>query len=192
MNSQEKTFTLNLVPWQSRIAKDFLDLEIYVDAVEINPGVIKCPASYKIPAEGLSKRDWVLYLTDEQMKIVQEVFGLKEPVSGINITEGQIKKGEVVFRERRFALNLAPWQSRMTKDFLNTDKYIEIVEIKPGVIYCPASYKIPVAGLSRRDWVLYLTDEQMKIVQKEFDLREPVSGINITEGQIKRGEVVFR
>lgn len=192
MKSTEKLFTLNLVPWQSRLAKDFLDLEIYVDAVEINPGVIKCPASYKIPAEGLSRRDWVLYLTDEQMKIVQKEFGLKEPVSGINITEGQIKKGEVVFRERRFSLNLAPWQTRMVKDFLNTDKYVEVIEIKPGVIYCPASYKIPVDGLSRRDWVLYLTGEQMKIVQKEFDLREPVSGINITEGQIRRSEVVFR
>jgi hypothetical protein len=192
MKSQEKTFTLNLVPWQSRIAKDFLELEIYVDAVEINPGVIKCPASYKIPAEGLSRRDWVLYLTDEQMEIVQKEFGLKEPVSGINITEGQINKGEVVFREKRFALNLAPWQSRMIKDFIDTDKYIEIVEIKPGVIYCPASYKIPAEGLSRRDWVLYLIDEQMEIVQKAFDLKEPVSGINITEGQIKRGDVVFR
>ena len=98
MNSQEKPFTLNLVPWQSRIAKDFLDLEIYVDAVEINPGVIKCPASYKIPAEGLSRRDWVLYLTEEQMEMVQKEFDLREPVSGINITEGQIKRGEVVFR----------------------------------------------------------------------------------------------
>lgn len=192
MVSREKTFTLNLVPWQSRIVKDFLDSEIYVDAVEINPGVINCPSSYKIPAEGLSRRDWVLYLTGEQMNTVQEVFGLKEPVSGINITEKQIEKGEVVFRERRFALKLADWQSRMVKDFLETNKTVEIVEIKPGIIYCPASYKIPVAGLSRRDWVLYLTDEQMETVQNEFDLREPVTGINITEGQMRRGEVVFR
>ena len=41
MDSRQNIFTLNLVPWQSRIAKDFLDLEIYVDAVEINPGVIQ-------------------------------------------------------------------------------------------------------------------------------------------------------
>ena len=134
MASREKTFTLKLVPWQSRIAKDFLDLEYYIDAVEINPGVIKCPASYKIPPEGLSKRDWVLYLTGEQMETVQEVFGLKEPISGINITEGQIKRGDVVFREKRFALKLAPWQTRLTRDFLDTDKYIEMVEINPGVI----------------------------------------------------------
>lgn len=192
MSTMEKTFTLNLVPWQSRLVKDFTDLDYYVDAIEINPGVIKCPASYKIPPEGLSRCDWVLYLTDEQMKEVQKEFGLKEPVSGINITEGQIKRGDVAFRERSFSLELAPWQSRMVEDFLGTSKFVEKVEIKPGVIYCPASYKIPVEGLSRRDWVLYLTDEQMDIVQKQFDLREQVSGINITEGQLRRREVVFR
>ena len=192
MSPREKTFTLNLVPWQARLAKDFLDLDFYVDAVVIKLGVIKCPASYKIPAEGLSRRDWVLYLTDEQMKVVQKEFDLKEAVSGINITEGQIKKGDVVFQERTFSLKLEAWQTRMVKDFLDTSKFVEIIEIKPGIIYCPASYKIPVEGISRRDWVLYLTDEQMKVIQKEFDLREPVSGINITEGQIKRGEVRFR
>jgi hypothetical protein len=192
MSTRRNAFTLNLVPWQSRLAKDFLDLNYYVDAVVINPGVIECPASYKIPPDGLSRRDWVLYLTDEQMKIVQQEFDLKEPVSGINITDKQIKKGDVAFQERKFSLKLEAWQARMAQDFLGTTKFVEMVEIKPGVIYCPASYKIPVEGLSRRDWVLYLTDEQMKIVQKAFDLRETVSGINITEAQIRRSDIVFR
>jgi hypothetical protein len=192
MSTKRNAFTLNLVPWQSRLAKDFLDLNYYVDAVVINPGVIECPASYKIPPEGLSRRDWVLYLTDEQMRIVQQEFDLKEPVSGINITDRHLKKGDVVFQERRFSLKLEAWQTRIAQDFLGTTKSLVMVEIKPGVIYCPASYKIPVEGLSRRDWVLYLTDEQMKIVQNEFDLRETVSGINITDSQIRRSEVVFR
>lgn len=192
MSTRRNAFTLNLVPWQSRLAKDFLDLNYYVDAVVINPGVIECPASYKIPPDGLSRRDWVLYLTDEQMKIVQQEFDLKEPVSGINITDKQIEKGDVVFQERKFSLKLEAWQTRMAQDFLGTTKFVGTVEIKPGIIYCPASYKIPAEGLSRRDWVLYLTDEQMKIVQKEFDLREAVSGINITEAQIRKSEVVIR
>ena len=98
MELREKTFMLDLVPWQSRMAKDFLNLKTPIKVVIINPGVIQCPASYKIPAEGLSRRDWVLYLTDEQMKIVQKQFNLRSPISGINITGGQIKKGEVVFR----------------------------------------------------------------------------------------------
>lgn len=93
--------------------------------------------------------------------------------------------------EKSFKLNLASWQSRMVEDFTDIDELIDVVIIKPGVIKCPASYKIPLEGISRRDWVLYLTDEQMKIVQKEFDLPTPVSGINITEGLIEKGDVTF-
>ena len=192
MGSREKTFTLDLASWQSRLAQDFLNLKTLVDVVTIKPGVIQCPVSYKIPVEGLSRRDWILYLTNEQIKIVQKQFNLRSPISGINITEGQIKRGEVVFKAKTFTLNLVSWQSRLAKDFLNKRVPVKVVKIKPGVIQCPASYKIPVEGLSRRDWVLYLTDEQMKIVQEQFNLRSPISGINITEGQIKRGEVVFR
>jgi hypothetical protein len=98
MSPTKETFTLFLAPWQTRIVNDFLSGRIKkIEKVLINPGVIRCPASYKIPVEGISKRDWVLYLTDEQMGIVKEKFNLKTAVTGINITEALIKNKNVVF-----------------------------------------------------------------------------------------------
>jgi hypothetical protein len=91
-----------------------------------------------------------------------------------------------------FTLYLAPWQTRMVKDFLPGMKRVGKVTIKPGVITCPASYKIPAAGLSRRDWILYLTDEQVVIVKERFNLKTPISGINITEDLIKGKYVAFK
>jgi len=89
-----------------------------------------------------------------------------------------------------FTLYLAPWQVRLAKDFL-TIRQITKVVIKPGVIKCPASYKIPIEGLSRRDWVLYLTDEQMTIVKEQFKLRTAISGININQTLLQNKSVVF-
>ncbi|MEN6375387.1 MAG: hypothetical protein ABFD75_11495 [Smithella sp.] len=92
------SFTLYLSPWQVRLAKDFLPRVVKkFSKIKIEPGVITCPASYKIPVDGLSKRDWVLYLTDEQIAIVQEKFNLKTKISGINITEALIKSKAVAF-----------------------------------------------------------------------------------------------
>ncbi len=91
-----------------------------------------------------------------------------------------------------FKLILAPWQVRMIKDFLpRLSKKFEKIIINPGVIRCPASYKIPVDGLRRGDWVLYLTDEQMVIIKEKFNLKTPVTGINITEELIKNKSVAF-
>lgn len=98
MKLQEKTLRLKLASWQIRMTQDFLDVKKPFREVSINFGVIKCPASYKIPFEGLSRSDWVLYLTDDQMKTVQEKFDLKSPISGINITEGLIEKDQVIFQ----------------------------------------------------------------------------------------------
>lgn len=90
-----------------------------------------------------------------------------------------------------FTLYLANWQSRMVKDFLTSRKVSRII-VKPGVIQCPASYKIPANGISKRDWVLYLTDEQMVIIKEKFKLKTDVSGINITEELIKLKSVAFK
>ena len=192
MKPQEKTFKLKLSSWQQRIVQDFTEAGTLFDTAIIESGVIQCPASYKIPVEGISRRDWVLYLTDRQMEIVQEEFGLKTPVSGINVTAGLIEKGAIVFEQGVFELKLEPWQQRIVQDFTEVRTLVDTVIIKPGVIQCPASYKIPVEGISRRDWVLYLTDRQMEIVQKEFGLKTPVSGINVTAGLIEKGEVLFQ
>ena len=187
------SFELVLASWQSRMAQDFLEYERPVESVTIKPGVIQCPASYKIPVDGLSWRDWVLYLTNEQMEIVQKHFGLDIPISGINITDGLIKKGEITFHmATSFKLELDSWQSRIVQDFLNLKRTVDVMTLKPGVIKCPASYKIPVAGLSRRDWVLHLTDDQMVTVQKYFGLNQPISTINITDSLIEKGEIAFQ
>jgi hypothetical protein len=183
---------LKLSSWQSRIAKDFLGLDRLVDSVTIDIGVIKCPASYKIPFRGLSRWDWILYLTDEQLKIIQEKFKLKAPISGINITQDQLEKGEVVFHEKSFKLDLHSWQKRIVQNFIGDNIKATQVIIKPGAIYCPASYKIPVNGLSKKDWVLYLDDDQLQVVKEEFNLASEVSGIIITEGLLERQEIVFQ
>jgi hypothetical protein len=99
MESVKETFTLYLAPWQIRMAHDFLPSDVkQLVSVKIKPGVIRCPASYKIPDRGLSRHDWVLYLTDEQMIIVHERFNLKTPISGINVTPDLIEKGSITFR----------------------------------------------------------------------------------------------
>lgn len=96
MALRKAPFTLFLAPWQIRMAKDFLPLK-RITRITLKPGVITCPASYKIPPEGLSRRDWVLYLTDEQLAIVKERMSLKTAVSGINITPQLIKSGAITF-----------------------------------------------------------------------------------------------
>lgn len=98
MEKTNEKITLKLDGWQTRIIHDFLDVEKKFNVVEIDFGVIKCPASYKVPYEGLSRRDWILYLTDVQMRDVQKHLNLQTPISGINITDGLIKDQSVVFR----------------------------------------------------------------------------------------------
>jgi hypothetical protein len=101
MATIKKTFKLYLSPWQSRFVLDFLPKKIRLrklEYVEINPGVIQCPTSYLIPPDGLSIRDWVLYLTDEQMNIVKDKFNLKSAIHVININEKLIKDKAVVFK----------------------------------------------------------------------------------------------
>jgi hypothetical protein len=95
MQSVKEPFTLYLAAWQTRMIQDFMRKKF--TKVWVKPGVIQCPASYKIPVDGLSRRDWVLYLTDEQLVIVKEKFGLKTVVTGININEALIKNKSVVF-----------------------------------------------------------------------------------------------
>jgi hypothetical protein len=98
MESVKDTFSLSLASWQVRMANDFLPGKLKkLDKVIFQPGVIHCPNSYLIPEFGLSKRDWVLYLTDEQIGIVKKQFKLKTPIHGINITENLLKNKAVVF-----------------------------------------------------------------------------------------------
>ncbi len=96
MPTKNGSFTMYLAPWQTRMAKDFLEKAF--SRVILVPGTITCPASYKIPFRGLAKGDWVLYLTDEQIKIVKDKFKLKTPVTAINVNKELLENGSVTFR----------------------------------------------------------------------------------------------
>jgi len=99
MASNKKKITLYLSPWQSRMVSDFMPRRKTKWAkVTISLEPVQCPASYKIKTIGLSKKDWIFYLTDEQIAIIKEGFNLKTAISSINITENLLKNKEVVFK----------------------------------------------------------------------------------------------
>lgn len=96
------------------------------------------------------------------------------------------------------SLYLAPWQKRMVKDLMppsalrgKSIRDITKVMIKNPRIKCPASYKIPIEGIRRGDWVMYLTDEQMVMVKEYLNLKTTISSINISPQFVKSGEIVF-
>ena len=96
-------------------------------------------------------------------------------------------------------LYLASWQKRMIRDFMPSSSYkkksikdIDKLVIKPGLIQCLASYKIPQIGAQKGDWVLYLTDEQMTIVRQSIGSRIAIPAINITTDLVKKGNIAFR
>lgn len=104
----------------------------------------------------------------------------------------------MIKKEKMLNLYLAPWQKRMMKDFMGKSSYrgkpikdIKKVVIKPIVGKCPMSYKIPIDGIRRDDWVLYLTDEQMVIIGEFLGSRIPISSINVSSESIKAGDIVF-
>jgi hypothetical protein len=95
-------------------------------------------------------------------------------------------------------MNLAPWQKRMIEDFIPAPifkpiplKEIVWIEFKREPFKCPASYKIPVHGLNRREWIMYFTDEQMNVVKDFLKLKIPISSVNITEEFLHAGTVAF-
>lgn len=181
-----------LDPWQIRMVQDFTGMKFrHLGVIVVKPGVITCPASYKIPPEGISKHDWVLYLNNEQIKMVRKYYKIKDRISGINITAELIKKGDVAFRDNILKLKLEKWQARMAMDNIERKRSPKYMLVRSDVIKCPASYKIPVEGLSRKDWLMYLTSEQMDLFQEAFGLKEPISSLNITDTHIDNKEVVF-
>lgn len=104
-------------------------------------------------------------------------------------------------RGKTMTLYLAGWQKRMIRDFVNPKFFkrfrvplarVTKIIIKPGMVYCPASYKIPIDGIRKFEWVLYLTDEQINHVRQEMKITKPISSINITEKSLMNGMVAFK
>jgi hypothetical protein len=99
--------------------------------------------------------------------------------------------------QQKLELYLAPWQKRMMKDFMSSASFKKpFAKITKLVIFnpkrpCLVSYKIPNLGMRRGDWIIYLTDEQMKIVQEKIGLRTPISSINISPDFLKNGTISF-
>ncbi len=104
-------------------------------------------------------------------------------------------------RGKAMTLYLAGWQKRMIKDFVSPKYFrkfkvpltrVTKMNFKPGVIYCPASYKIPIDGIRKFEWVLYLTDEQINYLRVEMKIKNPITSINITEQFMNNGSVTFK
>ncbi len=101
-------------------------------------------------------------------------------------------------KSKEIKIYLTSWQKRMVADFASKDALGRIsrrelskllVKWKPGG--CLASYKLPPNGIRKDDWVMYLTDEQMKMVHDELGLRAKVSAVNISAEEIAAGNIVF-
>jgi hypothetical protein len=93
------SITLKLASWQVRMAKDYLSTRISkIESVSISSILDKRHwVTYRVPIEGISKSSWLLYLTDLQIKRIQEKYGIKTAISALNITEALIKEGTIVF-----------------------------------------------------------------------------------------------
>jgi hypothetical protein len=104
-------------------------------------------------------------------------------------------------RKPTLTLYLAGWQKRMIKDFVKPQFFkkfrvplarVTKMNFKPGLVYCPASYKIPFDGIGKLEWVLYLTDEQIHYLRQEMKITKLISSVNITEQFLKDGTVTFK
>ena len=103
MDSELK-ITLFLAPWQKRMMKDFMSREQLkkikfsrVTQMRLRNFDIRCPMSYKIPAEGIRRGDWIIYLTDEQINIFRSKMNLRVPITSLNITDKTLENGSISF-----------------------------------------------------------------------------------------------
>ncbi len=89
---------LYLEDWQKRMLRDFSDIK-RIDEIKTLWFKIKggCPASYKVPPEGMRKDDWLIYLTNSQMQQVRENLKLRTGISSINVTRDAMKRGLIGF-----------------------------------------------------------------------------------------------
>ena len=104
MVESKGAITLYLTPWQKRMLRDFMPGSLLkgiripeINKMTILPGKIVCPMSYKIPARGMRKGDWIVYLTDEQMTMVREVMGSRVAIPSINVTTDLLNSGAITF-----------------------------------------------------------------------------------------------
>lgn len=95
--------TLYLAPWQMRMLKDFSSkarlgapLEKITKMILRNPKGT-CLASYKLPAKGMIKDDWLIYLTDEQMVVIKDKLKLRAQISSVNVSPEAVKSSAIVF-----------------------------------------------------------------------------------------------
>lgn len=100
---------------------------------------------------------------------------------------------------KTLTLYLSTWQKRMMRDLMGSSSLKRIpfrkitkMRIRNPIGICLASYKLPVDGIRRGDWIIYLTDEQINMVSEELRLRTPISSVNISPETIKSGAISFR
>lgn len=95
-----KSVTLYLAGWQKRMIMDYMEFKTKKRFSKIVVAKIpdKTWVMYRQPMEIISKYNWNLYLTDEQINIVRERLGVKAKISALNISEKLIESGRIAFR----------------------------------------------------------------------------------------------
>jgi hypothetical protein len=99
MEHTKESLTLELAPWQIRMAMDNLP-EKYKKitrvsiSIRIDPNSIR---TYRVPNLPIAKDHWSLYLTDEQMKIVKENFKTTLNPVRVMINDASLNSAHIQF-----------------------------------------------------------------------------------------------
>jgi hypothetical protein len=89
--SDEQSVTLYLSSWQKRMILDHAKLDQPISKITVFKIPKKEWVMYRVPVlDAIKKGAWLLYLTDEQIAHISEVFGVKAKFSALNISPEHI------------------------------------------------------------------------------------------------------
>lgn len=95
---------LYLTSWQKNMVADLAGKELtrFVRKRDLSKLIIKwrpgsCLASYKLPPDGIRVGDWLLYLTEEQSKMMMDELGLRKKVTVLNVSAEELESGFIGF-----------------------------------------------------------------------------------------------
>jgi len=100
---------------------------------------------------------------------------------------------------KALTLYMTAWQKRIMRDFMPSSSFrgksyeaIDKMVIKPKKNKCLVSYLIPMVGIKKGDWLMYLTDEQMTMVGEFLKAKTPIPSINVKQEFLDEGIIAFR
>lgn len=100
MKATKESVSLYLAGWQKRMIMDYMGVSTKKRLNRIVIGKIpkKDWVMYRQPMDFISKKEWNLYLTDEQIRIVRERLGVRAKISALNISPKMLESGAIAFR----------------------------------------------------------------------------------------------